>query len=111
METRQIPREEILPGVVIHVELDPSDLDLARAKEAAIALAKKHANDPMLLSWYDRREETYSPNVECCGEDRPSWVVYAESRGGNLTVDVNHEDYVFIFYDTQTDPGDKMGHP
>lgn len=51
----------------------------------------------MLLAWYDRKRGRFSPNVVCCSERKPGWVVYAESRGGNITIDINDESYVFIY--------------
>jgi hypothetical protein len=53
----------------------------------------------MLLAWYEKKTGRYSPPVECCGKEKPSWVVYAESRGGNITIDINKEEYVFIYAD------------
>jgi len=61
--------------------------------------AERHMNAPMLLGWYDRGKGAFSPNVECCSEEKPGWVVYAESRGGSLTVDVNDGAYYFIYRD------------
>lgn len=76
-----------------------NDLGLVQARELALEEARKHLSDPMLLGWYDRRTGAFSPQVECCSEEKPGWVVYAETRGGSLTVDVNDGDYYFIFGD------------
>ena len=43
----------------------------------------------MLLAWYDRGAGTFSPRVTCCGDDKPAWLIYAESRGGDLIIDIN----------------------
>lgn len=51
----------------------------------------------MLLAWYEQEGGRFSPCVECCGEDEPAWVVYAKSRGGQLQVEVNKGEYIFIF--------------
>ena len=72
---------------------------LERARETAVEEARKRMADPMLLGWYDRSSGAFSPQVECCSEEKPGWVVYAETRGGSLTVDVNDGDYYFIFRD------------
>ena len=53
----------------------------------------------MLLSWYDAGTGRFSPDVECCSEEKPGWVVYAESRGAGITVDINDEQFVFIYRD------------
>jgi hypothetical protein len=72
---------------------------LSQARETALEEARKRMTDPMLLGWYDSRTGAFSPQVECCSEEKPGWVVYAETRGGNLTVDVNEGAYYFIFRD------------
>jgi hypothetical protein len=96
MNACQMPRAETLPGAVF-LNLDPERLDFERAREVAFARAKTYYTEPMLMSWYDRGRHAYSPVGECCSEEEPSWVSYAKGHGGNLTVDINHEDYVFIF--------------
>jgi hypothetical protein len=72
---------------------------LERAREMALEEARKRMTDPMLLGWFDRATGAFSPQVECCSEEKPGWVVYAETRGGSLTIDVNDGDYYFIFGD------------
>ena len=51
----------------------------------------------MLLAWYDREAGAFSPQVTCCGDDKPAWLIYAESRGGDLVIDINQEAYVFVY--------------
>jgi hypothetical protein len=51
----------------------------------------------MLLAWFDRKSGTFSPDVICCGDTKPSWLVYADSRGADISVDVNDLDYVFVY--------------
>ncbi|MCG6979950.1 MAG: AF1514 family protein [Deltaproteobacteria bacterium] len=97
MEACEIPKGEMLPNPV-YVLLDESGLDFERAHDAARNLAKKLYHEPMLLSWFDRSAERYSPqDVDCCVEGKPGWVEYARSRGGDFTVDINYQAYVFIF--------------
>ena len=74
-------------------------LDFFAAKRLADAKAGEVARSPMLLAWYEKGSGMYSPRVECCGGDKPTWLVFAESRGGNITIDVNKEDYVFVYGD------------
>ena len=95
MQECQIPREEILPGAV-HVRLEGAARSLERAREAASSLAHTYGANPELISWYDRGHQDFSPREEC-KEGLPGWVAYARAHGGSLTVDVNHEEYVFIF--------------
>ena len=97
MQASEIPKGNMLPNPV-YVVLDQSGLDFERAQDAANNLAKKLYWEPMLLSWYDKNAGKYSPkDVTCCTEGKPGWVEYAKSRGGDFTVDINYQEYVFIF--------------
>jgi hypothetical protein len=98
MELCEIPREDSLPNPV-HLNLEEPGLDFERAKKAATNLARSYSSDAMLVSWFDRKAGRYSPHeVNCCKKgELPTWVEYARSRGGNLTIDINHEEYTFIF--------------
>jgi hypothetical protein len=69
----------------IDVGVSDTPLDFARARAVAEARARQEAADPMLLAWYD------------CSDDKPAWLVYAESRGGDLVIDINCEAYVFVY--------------
>ncbi|MFO8009943.1 MAG: AF1514 family protein [Dehalococcoidia bacterium] len=74
-----------------------ADLAFDQARKLADAEAGKHLKEPMNLSWLDRIQDRHFPNVECCQEDgKESWEIYAESRGGEVRVEVG-ESYVFIF--------------
>jgi hypothetical protein len=86
----------------IHMRVS-EELDLTEARTLADRKAGEVSGDPMLLAWYDRKRGIFSPDVACCGEDKPAWLIYAESRGGNITVDINDEEYVFVYYDYQTE--------
>lgn len=82
----------------IRVRTDET-LDFAAAMLVADKKASEVAEDPMLLAWYNSRTRKFAPNVECCGEKKPGWVVYAESRGGTITVSINEEQFIFIYRD------------
>lgn len=79
------------------VRLDMPGVDFEGAWAAAKRAASKVYQEPMLLAWYDRGRGRFSPRVECCGEDMPSWLVYARNRGGDVEVAVNGLSYVFVF--------------
>jgi hypothetical protein len=51
----------------------------------------------MLLAWFDCRTGEFSPPIPCCRDEVPGWLAYALSRGADLAVSLNHEEYVFIF--------------
>ena len=85
------------PGKVINLDIDNPDLDFSTAKIIAKQKATEMNDDPMLLSWYNGKTGESYPNLECGPGDKPAWITYAESRSGNLTIDINDGQYVFIF--------------
>ncbi|MFP3927402.1 MAG: AF1514 family protein [Desulfobacteraceae bacterium] len=90
------PEREMLPNPV-SVRNQGAGFDQAR--EIAYKTANERLKHPMLLGWYNDSTGEYSPRVECCSEEKPGWVVYAESRGGAFTVDVNDGEFYFIYMD------------
>lgn len=85
------------PGKHIKIKNDDPALDFATAKNYAKQKAQEMCADPMQLSWYNGKSGESYPNVECGPGDKPAWITYAESRGGDLTIDVNEGQYVFIY--------------
>jgi hypothetical protein len=51
----------------------------------------------MLLSWFQGKTGESYPNMECGPGDKPAWITYAESRGGDLVIDINQGQYIFIY--------------
>ena len=50
----------------------------------------------MLVVWYDGATGKGHPDAqECTG--KPGWLAYAESHGGDIRVNINHHEFVFIF--------------
>ena len=97
MNACEIPTPEMFSRA-IHLHIGGEGLNFEEAKHAAYERARTYGSDPMLLSWFERKSGTYFPSiVECCERGKPTWVSYARSRGGNLTIDINDEDYIFIF--------------
>lgn len=82
---------------VVEVNFAGADLNFEQAKRIADEKANEASDAHMLLAWYDGKTGAYSPRVECCSEHKPGWLVYAESRGGNLTIDINSQEYVFVY--------------
>ena len=81
----------------LDLDLPDTPLDFSQARALADQRAREVGGEPMLLAWYNGATGEYSPQVPCCGDDRPSWLVYAESRGGDLIIDINREAYVFVY--------------
>ncbi|MBI4757141.1 MAG: AF1514 family protein [Betaproteobacteria bacterium] len=71
-------------------------LDFESAQALAKTAASRLAPGAMLLAWYDRPRGRESPEVPEC-TSKPGWIAYAEGHGGDIRVDVNHGEYVFMF--------------
>ena len=81
----------------IELRADDPNLDFLKAQNLARQRAGEVCDEPMLLAWFDRSRGVFSPNITCCREDKPSWLTYAESRGGDIIININDLDYVFVF--------------
>ena len=81
----------------IKLQIDDPDLDIATAGELAKAKARELNKDAMLLSWYCRKTGEFAPKFECGYKKEPPWIIFAEARGGNLTIDINDGEYIFIY--------------
>jgi len=81
----------------VRLSISDKDLTFSVAKEIADRKSLEINPDAMLLAWFDRKSGTVSPRVECCSEKKPGWLVYAESRGGGIVIDINDEEYVFVY--------------
>lgn len=86
-----------LPKEEIQLTIEESNLDFEGIKNAVRAKAREISKDAMLLSWYSGKTGDYRPRTECGAGGRAPWVVFAESRGCNLVIDVNGGDYLFYF--------------
>ncbi|MDY6879004.1 MAG: AF1514 family protein [Desulfatiglans sp.] len=100
-ECRKVTREVLTDPIDLKIKRD--NLDFPTAKMIADQRAAEIAGEPMLLGWYNSHTSRFSPDVVCCSEEKPGWIVYAESRGGNITIDINAEEYVFIYSDLLED--------
>jgi hypothetical protein len=81
----------------IEIKVDDPNLDFSQAQTLARRRAGAVCAEPMLLAWFDRARGAFSPNLTCCRDDKPSWLNYAESRGGDIVISINDLDYVFVF--------------
>lgn len=88
--------KEMLPNT-IGVSITDAELDYNRARQIADGKAREKCETPMLMAWYEKKTGAFSPQVECCSEEKPGWLVYAESRGGNIIVDINSQEYIFVY--------------
>lgn len=84
----------------VHLEIDNESLDFSRARLKAEESADAALEDPVLLSWYDRIRDRESPSgvSECHdGCEIPGCVEYAQSRGGELVVNINQGTFLFCY--------------
>jgi hypothetical protein len=84
-------------GKQLKIKIDDLNLDFAKAKDIARQKAKEVCDDPMLLSWYQGDTGESYPNIECGRGDQPAWILYAESRGADIAVDINEGQYIFLY--------------
>ncbi len=95
MDCRYVTEHMLSHPVMVRVH--DKFLDFLNAKALADHKARELSSDPMLLAWFDRKNGKFSPDVTCCGTEKPTWLVYAESRGADISVDINNEEYVFVY--------------
>ncbi len=84
-------------GYHIKIQVYEKDLDFIQAKDIAKAKAKELSKDPMLLSWYSGKTGEYFPKLECGTWEKPVWIVFAESRGADIAVNINDGEYIFLY--------------
>ncbi len=72
-------------------------LDFEMVKNIAQQKIKESCTDYMLLSWFKGKTGEHYPTIKCGVNDKPAWIVWAEARGGDITIDVNDGEYIFIF--------------
>jgi Cu+-exporting ATPase len=81
----------------IDVSVQGTALDYAAADALADVLAMKVARDVMLVAWFDGKNDVGYPAVQECTGDTPTWLAYAESHDGNLGVNINGGEFIFVF--------------
>jgi hypothetical protein len=80
----------------VKIKTNRSDLDFTAAQSMADEKVKSLCPDPVLVSWYDATTGESYPSA--CGRTRkPGWLDYAESRNCDITVDINDEQFIFIY--------------
>jgi hypothetical protein len=84
-------------GNHLRIDIDDRKLDFAEAKAIAKSKATELAEDPMLLSWYSGKSGDYFPKYPCGSRDKPVWIIFAESRGADLAVNINDGEYIFLY--------------
>ncbi len=85
------PKEEI------DLRVENPKLDFEMAKDAARKKSRELHGETMLLSWHNAQTGEYYPTFDCGGSNQPTWILYAESRGANLTIRINDGAFTFMF--------------
>jgi hypothetical protein len=84
-------------GNHIKISINDADLNFAEAKTIAKGRATELAEDPMLLSWYSGKSGDYFPKYNCGNWHKPVWIIFAESRGADIAVNINDGEYIFLY--------------
>ena len=84
---------------IIKVKVLNRSVSFEDASNVAKAIASVYSKTSMLVAWYDKKADRFFPQVACCdcGDGRPTWEIYADSRSATLKVDMNEGDFIFIF--------------
>lgn len=89
------------PGAItretINITIDDPNLDFELARQQAKTKALAINRNAMQLAWYDQQAGKGFPDYDCGAGDRPPWQVFADSRGANLTIDINGGAYIFLY--------------
>ena len=88
-------------GNHVRLSVNKKDLDIASATDIAKRKAKELSDDPMMLSWYCGKTGEYHPKTECGRSDRPPWILFAESRGADIAININEGEYIFLYLSLQ----------
>ncbi|MEN8108300.1 MAG: AF1514 family protein [Pseudomonadota bacterium] len=90
-----------------HVQLESQrinvkgkELNFSLAEILAEDLASGSLSEPMLIAWFDGKKGEEHPQVPEC-QHKPGWLAYAEGHGGRIRIDVNENEYSFIFADAK----------
>jgi hypothetical protein len=84
-------------GKLVNIRMEKLPGDFAEIKDFAKQKAKEICRDPMLLSWYIGKTGQGYPAFECGSSEKPAWFVFAEARGGDIMIDINEGEYIFIY--------------
>ena len=79
------------------IKTDETDLDFPAAQSMADEKVKSLCPDPMLISWFNATTGESHPKVDCGRTGKPGWLNYAQSLNCDMTVDINDEQFVFIY--------------
>ncbi|WP_455223200.1 AF1514 family protein [Kaarinaea lacus] len=82
------------------LEVSGDELDFNHARSQADLLVAQHLREPLLIAWYDGIKQEEHPKVPEC-QHKPGWIAYAEGHGGEVLIDVNQGQFMFIYADLE----------
>jgi len=85
------------PFETVKIHVDDPTLDLAAASALAKQKARSMDHNAMMLSFHSGKTGEFWPHNDCGTGGRPPWIVFAESRGYNLMIDINEGEYEFFY--------------
>ena len=85
------------PLDTVNIQVEDPDLDLTAASALAKKMARSMDRNAMMLSYHSAKTGEFWPNYDCGSGDRPPWIIFAESRGYNLKIDINNGEYEFFY--------------
>lgn len=86
--------------LTLKINIEGKALDLSPARQLADDLASGSIAEPMLIAWHDGIKGEEHPHVPEC-QSKPGWISYAEGHGGRIQIDVNDDQYSFIYADVE----------
>ncbi|SMD01008.1 hypothetical protein SAMN02746065_12074 [Desulfocicer vacuolatum DSM 3385] len=92
------PEDNAREKETLQYTIDDPDLDFTMAKNNVKEMVTSTYGNAMILSWKDGTTGKFYPTF-ACGDGKTNvepWIYYAQTRGANLTVDVNDGAYVFM---------------
>lgn len=81
----------------VTIDISDPDLNMTTARDMAKTKARDIDSNAMMLSYHSGKTGEFWPNYDCDGGGRPPWIVFAESRGYNLKIDINNGEYEFFY--------------
>jgi len=81
----------------VKIRTDHPELDFITAQGLADEKAKSLCMAPMLVSWYNSKTGESYPDIKGTVAGKPGWLNHAESCHCDMTVDINDEQFVFVY--------------
>ncbi len=82
----------------IALSIDGIELDWDLARDLAFTIASRDDDMVMLMSWFDKDRNKFSPSCcKCDIAEGPAWEIYGKNHNGRLRISINDDDYVFIY--------------